>query len=62
MAGSYGGQGEFKLVDYCPAPDYDPELTALVERLIAETVGKENLAAPCGGGGVENPWPCNHRR
>ena len=53
VAESYGGKAQFEIVDYCPAPDYDPELVTLLEKVIREELGKENLVPPCGGGGED---------
>ena len=53
VAESYGGSSGFEVLDYCPAPDYDPQLVALLGKIISEELGQDKLAPPCGGGGED---------
>jgi len=53
VAAGFGGEVEFQNVDYCPAPEYDRDLMALIDEAIVETVGKSRLFGSCGGGGED---------
>ncbi len=53
VASAFGGEAEFQNVDYCPAPEYDEGMKALIEEAIVETVGKDRLFGACGGGGED---------
>nr|WP_277042373.1 M20/M25/M40 family metallo-hydrolase [Turicimonas muris] len=40
-------------MDYCPDPEYDPELVDLMKKTIVEQFGEKALANDCGGGGED---------
>lgn len=53
LEGSFGAKASCEVTEYCPGPEYDEQLCELFKETVAETFGKESLAANCGGGGED---------
>ncbi len=50
---AFGGEATIAFRQFCPAAVYDEALKAEVAECICETVGADNLAKDCGGGGED---------
>ncbi len=49
----FGAEASSEIIDYCPGPEYDPELVDLMKKTIVEQFGEKALANDCGGGGED---------
>ena len=50
---SFGAKVTYEKTEFCPGPDYDPELVNLLNDVIVEQFGRDALGENCGGGGED---------